>query len=124
MFCPLRKAEFRQGFTTCSDCHVALLPTSDEAAAVGVERLWTGDNRKRMERILDSLAEAQIPFHSKELQKSSVWPWVSILLWRVMKPRSTFEFQVDVSQKNLARAQEMVGAVERAESVDFYDDEE
>ncbi len=124
MFCPLCKAEFRQGFTTCSDCHIGLVATSEEATAVAVERLWTGDNRKRMGRILDSLAAAQIPFHSRELLKSSVWPWVSILLWRFMKPRPTMEFHIDVFQKDMTQATEIVRNVERADSVDFDDENE
>src|SRR5215467_11105262 len=123
MFCPLCKAEFRQGFTTCSDCRVALVPTEEEAAAVAVCRLWTGDNRKRMERILDALADAEIQFHSRELLKTSIWPWFSMLLWRFMKPRPTFEFHIDVFQKDIERAEEMVRAIEKEEDIDFDEDE-
>ena len=124
MFCPLCKAEFRQGFTTCSDCRIALVATSEEAAVVAVGRLWTGDNRKRMERILDALAYAEIPFHSKELVKSSVWPWISMLLWRFMKPRPTFEFHVDVFQKDMERAEEMVRAIEKEDNIDDAENED
>jgi hypothetical protein len=123
MFCPLCKAEFRQGFAICSDCNVSLVATSEEAAAVGVERLWTGDNRERMERILDALADAEISFHSKELLKHSIWPWVSMLLWRFMKPRPTYEFHIDVLQKDMARAEGIVGTIEQEEGADFDDDE-
>lgn len=122
-FCPLCKAEYRDGFTQCSDCHTPLVSTYEEADAIGVGSLWTGDNRKRMDRILDSLTEAGISFHSKELFKPSVWPRVSILIWRFMRPRPTFEFHVDVFQKDLTRPKEMVGAIEKAESVDFEDEE-
>ena len=90
--------------------------------------LWTGDNRKRMARILDALADAEIPFHSKEQLKPkeqlkhSVWPWVSMLLW--MKPRPTFEFHIDVFEKDRARAEEVVRAIEKKEDMDLDDDED
>jgi hypothetical protein len=70
MFCPLCKAEYRQGFSTCSDCHVQLVSTQEEAAAVEVDPLWTGDNRKKFEGILDALLDAGIPFRSRETLKS------------------------------------------------------
>jgi hypothetical protein len=91
MYCPLCKAEFRQGFSTCSDCHIPLVATQKEAAAVTVDRLWTGDDRKSFESILDALPDAGIPFHSRESIKSRPWPWMSILLFQFMKPPPTFE---------------------------------
>jgi hypothetical protein len=96
MFCPLCKAEYRQGFSTCSDCHIPLVATQQEAAAVAVDRLWTGDDRKKFERILNALLDAGIPFRSRESVKSRPWPWISILLFQFIKPRPTFEYGIDV----------------------------
>jgi len=77
-----------------------------------------------MERILDALAYAEIPFHSKELVKSSVWPWISMLLWRFMKPHPTFELHVDVFQKDMERAEEMVRAIEKEDNIDDDENED
>ncbi len=40
MFCPLCKAEFRQGFRQCSDCHVSLVWTASEAGSIPTECFW------------------------------------------------------------------------------------
>jgi hypothetical protein len=99
MFCPLCKAECRQGFSTCSDGHIPLVATQEEAAAVEVDRLWTGDGRKKLEGILDALLDAGIPFRSTESLKSQPWSWLSIFLIRFMRPRPTFEYWIDVIHK-------------------------
>ena len=99
MFCPLCKAEYRQGFSTCSDCHIPLVTTQEEATAVEVDRLWIGDDRRKFERILDGLSDACIPFRSQESVKSQPWPWLSIFLIRFMRPRPTFEYWIDVIHK-------------------------
>jgi hypothetical protein len=123
MYCPLCKAEYRQGFTTCSDCQIALVATQQEVDAVAVDRLWTGDNRKKMEKILDGLMDAEIPFRSKETLKSHPWPWLSMLLFRFMKPRPTFEFHVDVMNKDSAKSKEVLRKIiEDAEKVDEEED--
>jgi hypothetical protein len=108
MFCPLCKSEFREGFTQCSDCHVPLAATYDEAARTPVDCLWNGDDRRRCHHILDSLIAADIPYHSKESLKKKPWPWISMLLWRFMKPRPTFEFQIWVLDRDRSRAEAAV----------------
>jgi hypothetical protein len=121
MFCPLCKAEYRQGFSTCSDCHIPLVSTQEEAAAVEVDRLWTGDDRKRFESILDALLDAGIPFRSRETVKSQPWPWISILLFRFMRPRPTFEYAIDVFHKDRDRAD---AAIPKSDSEDDFGDED
>jgi hypothetical protein len=66
MFCPLCQSEFREGFAECSDCQVALVPTSAEASAAGIV-LWKGDRQKELDRVLAALDDAKIPSHYKEL---------------------------------------------------------
>ena len=126
VFCPLCKAEFRQGFATCSDCKIALVATQEEANAAAVGRLWTGDDRKRMGKILDGLTSAGVPFHSREALASKSWPWfsifLSIFLFRFMKPRPTFEFHIEVFQKDMAKAEDVIRDIEESEKID--DDED
>jgi hypothetical protein len=121
MFCPLCKAEYRQGFTTCSDCHIPLVATQQEAAAVAVDRLWTGDDRKELERILDALLDAGIPFRSKESVKSRPWPWISIIFYQFMRPRPTHEYGIDVFHRDHDRAG---AAIPKPRNDDDFDDEE
>jgi hypothetical protein len=67
MFCPVCKAEYREGFMECSDCGVALVQLlSDDAGAPrnseGLELLWSGVSQALSERIHDALDAAHI-FH-------------------------------------------------------------
>jgi hypothetical protein len=121
MFCPLCKAEYRQGFSSCSDCHIPLVGTQEEAAATEVDRLWTGDDRTVFGRILDALLDAAIPFRSRESLKSQPWPWISILLFRFMKPRPTFEYSIDILHRDRDRAG---AAIPKTKNDDDYDDED
>jgi hypothetical protein len=61
MFCPVCKAEYREGFTTCSDCHVELveaLPMYDSPEAFAV--LWSGENTTFQDQLLQELEQAKI----------------------------------------------------------------
>ncbi len=91
--------------------------------AAGASRLWTGDERRKLDSILDALSDAGIPFHSKELLKPKVLPWLSVLLFQFMKPRPTFEFHVDVFQRDEARAAETIQTVLKAEDLGLDDEE-
>jgi hypothetical protein len=71
MFCPVCKAEYREGFHECSDCHVALvdlLPpknadgSASSAGSQGVEILWSGYNARVRDEIGAALDAAQIPY--------------------------------------------------------------
>src|SRR5271157_3378023 len=106
MFCPLCKAEYRDGFTQCSDCRLPLLATQEEAAAAGVRRLWTGSSRRDFEDILTALAQAEILCHSRETLTTRPGPWLSMLLWQFMRPRSTAVFWVDVREADSDRARQ------------------
>lgn len=120
MYCPLCKSGFRDGFTRCSDCHIPLVTSEGEAAQTAVDCLWKGDNRSRCDQILDALIAANIPCQSKESLKKHPWPWISILLWRFIRPRPTFELQIWVLGSDFSRAQAAVPAELR----DDWEDED
>lgn len=71
MFCPLCRVEYRDGFTRCSDCDVALVDHLPAAAAggdpdaptdaEGRELLWSGLSTRLYEAIRDALDAAGIP---------------------------------------------------------------
>lgn len=107
--------------STCSDCHIPLVATQQEAAAVAVDRLWTGDGRKEFERILDALFDAGIPFRSGESVKSQPRPWISIILYQFMRPRPTYEYGIDVFHSDRDRAD---AAIPKLRNDDDFDDED
>ena len=65
VFCPLCKAEYRQGITICPDCNVALvpqLPEGEEHPEGLLVPLWAGEDPALHDRLLESLDEAGIRF--------------------------------------------------------------
>jgi hypothetical protein len=101
MFCPLCQSEFREGFTECGECHVALMGTLTEASAART-RLWKGERQKELDRILRALDGAQIPSHFREIVNSN-WQ-MRILGIPIGVRRSTFEYEVWVLRKDFDRA--------------------
>jgi hypothetical protein len=65
MFCPLCKAEYREGFTRCSDCETDLVASLDSSASParreGPSLAWRGDDPVAFGRVLAALQEARIP---------------------------------------------------------------
>lgn len=72
MFCPKCKLEYRQGFTTCSDCGVPLVRDLTDASVrsnepqdpEGVDLLWTGTDPSASSAIANALDAAKIYFHT------------------------------------------------------------
>jgi len=72
MFCPKCKAEYRAGFTECSDCGERLVERLDASVAAnrarstgGPELLWSGTDAGMSELIIGELDQAGIPHHSQ-----------------------------------------------------------
>lgn len=66
MFCPVCRAEYRSGFTRCSDCDVDLVPQLPDAPAVDFEKLknvWTGKDQERCLELYEDFKAAGIPFN-------------------------------------------------------------
>ena len=114
MFCPLCQAEYRDGYTECSDCRLPLVSTREEAASRNVE-LWSGEDQQRLDRLLASLDAAQIPSHFKERISSSL-PFQ--LSYSIVPLRPRFEFAVWVLRDDAPRAEEVFGQVELAEQAE------
>jgi hypothetical protein len=122
VFCPLCKAEFRDGFTECSDCHIGLVASYAEAESIGAERIWDGDDRKKCGRILDALLAAGIPYPSKELLKKNPGTWISIFLWQFMRPRPTSHFEIAVLRKEVPKAKSIVEQMDAGEKAECDND--
>jgi hypothetical protein len=72
MFCPNCKAEYREGFTECSDCQVPLVKDLSGASARGGESrtpeapelLWSGTDSSAEGAIVEALKAAKISHHT------------------------------------------------------------
>jgi hypothetical protein len=106
VFCPLCKAEFRDGFTRCSDCHLPLVATKQQAERQTVTRVWRGGNKFEFESVLTALQQAEIPLLSREHLNVRLAIRSSLLglaLGRRNDPADT-EFEVQVLGSDAERA--------------------
>lgn len=61
MFCPICKCEYRQGFTTCTDCDVALVAESPDGDALETEyRKGAGDSPSTLVPIFETHDQGDI----------------------------------------------------------------
>jgi hypothetical protein len=71
MYCPLCGAEYRPGFTVCSDCQVALVPDPPRAGSATVSNdnsdeksfalVWSGNDSRLHAEICEALDREKIP---------------------------------------------------------------
>lgn len=85
MFCPLCKAEYRQGYTRCKDCDVELVPQLNSRSAApraeyeSAVLLWRGGDPATFAALIGTLREAHIPLfdslsHNPGVATSSPFP--------------------------------------------------
>lgn len=101
MFCPLCESEFRDGFTTSSDCGVPLV-SSRNAAQASRTRFWKGASQGKYDRLLRALDAAGIPFHQKEIV--NLGPRFSIMGIPIGRHPSTFEYEIWIFRGDKERA--------------------
>src|SRR5689334_10167883 len=80
MFCPQCKAEYRPGFSRCTDCGVNLvehLPESSPSALPPSEaqrkRVWSCDDQESCVDVCSRLKAAGIPFRVAQRRKQVFW---------------------------------------------------
>ena len=78
MFCPVCKAEYRLGFTHCSDCDVDLVETLAEAPAVerrdadeSAALVWTGNSALDQDLVCRDLDQAKIFYYRRKHDANS-----------------------------------------------------
>jgi len=102
MFCPLCQSEFRDGITECSDCHVQLVASREQALSSS-ELLWKGSRQTTLDSILAELDALSIPSYFKEIVNTT--PQFSLLGIRLTPRKPTLEFEVWVFRSDRERAQ-------------------
>jgi hypothetical protein len=83
MFCPECEAEYRPGFTRCSDCDVNLVESLEETEIHSnnpelsgtPELLWTGTDARMRDGIIGALETANIPYHERGDKVGSLPGW-------------------------------------------------
>jgi hypothetical protein len=108
MYCPLCAAEYREGFTTCSDCRVPLVATRSEARSSRT-RLWKGDHQRELDLVLRELDANQIPAHYKEIVNAASRLHIGSI--PIGPNRSAFEYEVWVFRKDLEKARSAIRSV-------------
>jgi len=119
MFCPLCRAEYREGFTQCSDCHVGLVSSADEAQSASA-RLWKGNRQRTLDKILASLDAEKIPSHFEEIV--NVAPQITIFGIPLRPLKSTFEYEVWVLHTDVERARSAIGVSKNDDAITCLDD--
>jgi hypothetical protein len=68
MYCPVCRAEYRQGIAVCADCHVALVPSLPEAShdkGGAFVTLWEGDDLGLYTNLTKALDDAGIRYYER-----------------------------------------------------------
>ena len=115
MFCPVCKAEYRQGFTRCGDCGTELVNAAPEAPPANhpsegnLVLLWAGDNLAFHESLLEELKAAKVPYFDRPISDYS---------WRAFPNRypggypPPFGFEVGVLSSDLEKANSILEKLE------------
>jgi hypothetical protein len=75
MFCPLCQAEYREGFAQCSDCHIDLTASFQDAQNAAA-LLWEGKRQSVLDKVLTVLDNLDIRSHFKETSEPAPeGPW-------------------------------------------------
>lgn len=112
MYCPICKAEYRDGFQKCSDCQTSLT-TRDEANAARTALLWQGTTTSRFDEIVGNLQDANVPHNAKSSATTegpqSFWAHVPII-GRYVRTYEQMTWQVRVLESDYPKA---LAAIER-----------
>ena len=83
MFCPECTAEYRVGFTRCSDCDVALVERLEQSEIHSnnpqlsgtLELLWTGTDARARDEITKALEASKILYHERNDKVGALRNW-------------------------------------------------
>ena len=101
MFCPLCKAEYREGIVRCLDCGVGLVVALEEVGEDPPEVVWRGGDPVAFSRVLDALSNAGIEYHVSSIHNH--------LAFELGMPRPFYE--VRVTRSRLGEALALAGPI-------------
>ncbi len=113
MFCPQCRAEYRLGFTHCTDCDVDLVESllgAEEAASIDMRRgtlvpLWEGEDLALHTTLLEELEAAGIRCYDRPM---GVFPGVRRGDPFPIQPMARFGYQVAVLTADLPAAEKIL----------------
>lgn len=119
LYCPQCGAEYREGFSSCSDCHVLLvhekpskhqesLNDSDAlspALSGTIVTLWEGENLALYESLFEKLDQANIRYYSQPL---GVYPGVRRGDSFPIQPLARFGYHVGVLSSQIVAARDIL----------------
>jgi len=102
MFCPNCKAEYRPGFTRCTDCDVDLvreLPQEGRQGDMGTQRVvWKGEDEWACVALCRELQSAEISYKVSQTEK-----------YRDARMGSHWDYEVAVLPADYEKAKELLG---------------
>jgi hypothetical protein len=116
MFCPNCGAEYRPGFTRCSDCDVELVEAApkglsgDSSSEGNLVLLWSGDDLALHQSIQDELKASGVPYFDRAIGNYSLKAFPNRY---PALPAQLFGFEVSVLSSDLERANVILERVTR-----------
>lgn len=105
MFCPLCKAEYREGVANCKDCD-AVLVGLEEATRTHIALLWRGYNQRAFNKIVAALKEVGVPCdaHSRA-NPDKPTPFFLFHIRALVRSMRDMGWEIYVLERDLAGAQ-------------------
>jgi hypothetical protein len=101
MFCPVCRAEYREGFSLCADCQTQLVPLLPEKnCGPAVSLIWEGEDPVLHDRLIEQLKEKQIFYVDTPLD---AYRRGRVDLWNI-EPAPKFGFTISVRDADRAEA--------------------
>ena len=130
MFCPQCKAEYRQGFTHCSDCDIDLvyeLPKHAPHAEDSFDFVWRGDsNDELLQVVWQGNDQDECVSLCQQLKAAGIYYRVlQDVESRSLRMQVSWLYQIGVSSSEYDRAKELLGTEDKPTEVkDDEDDDE
>jgi len=113
MFCPECKAEYRPGFTHCSDCDVDLveeLPGEESSSDEALTWLWECDDQSECVGVCSDLKKANIPYKVDQIPYD-----------RTARMGVQWHYRILISPSDLDRAKDVLGIDAPQRTIPSYD---
>lgn len=119
MFCPLCRAEYRQGITLCPDCNVALIPTLPAVPGESPDdpfcSFWKGDSGREYSEICAVLDRENIPYKTVR-REDHLFNLAARPAFEIGVPASLFERAKAIAREALGWDE---GAETKGDRLDF-----